>query len=120
VLAERLKAANPDAAVFDGGMVPENYLEKVAATNPDSILLIDACDFGGKPGEWRIFSGGELAFTGISTHAGSPRMLAAYLHERTGAEVRLLAIQGGEGAKGANFSLAVAAAISDLASRILY
>jgi hydrogenase maturation protease len=58
VLAERLKAANPDAPIFDGGMVPENYLEKVAATYPDTILLIDAADFGGQPGllestDWR-------------------------------------------------------------------
>ena len=114
VLAERLKAKNPDAAVFDGGMVPENFLEKVAATNPESVLLIDAADFGGEAGEWRIFSGEDLAFTGLSTHAGSPRMLAAYLEERTGAQVKLLAIQPADVAAGDELSPEVGVRVRDL------
>ena len=114
VLAERLRAANPKAAVFDAGMVPENYLEKVAAAKPDTVLLIDAADFGGEPGEWRIFSGEDLAFTGLSTHAGSPRMLAAYLEQRTGAKVKLLAIQPLDIEEGAELSRAVSTSISHL------
>ncbi len=116
VLAERLKAANPEAPIFDGGMAPENYLEKVAAARPEHILLIDAADFGGEPGEWRLFSGEELAFTGVSTHAGSPRMLAAYLEERTGARVELLAIQPADAGEGSELSPKVAAAVDFLAS----
>jgi len=116
VLAERLKKANPEAAVFDGGMVPENYLEKVAAARPEHILLIDAADFGGQPGEWRLFTGEELAFTGVSTHAGSPRMLAAYLEERTGARVELLAIQPGDTGEGSELSPQVAVTVDFLAS----
>ena len=115
VLAERLKAANPEAPIFDGGMVPENYLEKVAATEPDTILLIDAADFGGQPGEWRIFSGEDLALTGISTHAGSPRMLAAYLQERTRANVKLLAIQPLHSHEGSDCSRPVSTTIARLA-----
>ena len=114
VLAGRLQATNPEAAVFDGGMVPENFLEKVAAVNPDSILLVDAADFGGEPGEWRLFGGEELAFTGLSTHAGSPQMLAAYLEARTGAEVKMLAIQPGDVGEGAQLSPRVELAVCTL------
>ena len=114
VLAERLRAANPGAPVFDGGMVPENFLEKVAASNPGTVLLIDAADFGGSPGEWRLFGGEDLALAGVSTHAGSPRMLAAYLEERTGAEVRLLAIQPAETGQGSDLSAGVEDAVSRL------
>lgn len=114
VLAERLKSACPEAVVFDGGMVPENYLEKVAAAKPDSILLIDAADFGGEPGECRVFVGKDLAFTGLSTHAGSPQMLAAYLEARTGAEVRMLAIQPGDVGEGEKLSPAVEVAVGKL------
>jgi len=114
VLAERLKALHPDAPVFDGGMVPENYLEKVAATEPDSILLIDAADFGGEPGECREFIGEELALTGLSTHAGSPQMLAAYLEARTGAEVKMLAIQPGDVGEGTQLSPRVELAVCAL------
>ena len=115
VLAELLQQAVTEAAVFDGGMVPENYLEKVAATDPDEILLIDSADFGGEAGEWRIFSGEDLSFTGFSTHAGSPRLLAAYLEERTGAKVALLALQPGDTAKSAEFSPLMELSISELA-----
>ena len=118
VLAELLQQAVPEAAVFDGGMVPENYLEKVAATDPDEILLIDAADFGGEAGEWRIFSGEDLAFTGLSTHAGSPRMLAAYLEERTGAQVRLLAIQSGDVMQGDELSTAMTETVKKVAREI--
>ena len=114
VLAERLKAANPEAAIFDGGMVPENYLEKVVAAKPDTVLLVDAADFGGEAGEWRVFSGDELAFTGLSTHAGSPRLLAAYLMESTGAKVKLVAIQPGNTSEGIELSPKVAATVESL------
>ncbi len=111
VLAERLKALHPEAPVFDGGMVPENFLEKVAAAEPDSILLVDAADFGGEPGQCRALAGEDLAFTGLSTHAGSPQMLAAYLEARTGAEVKMLAIQPGDVGEGGVFSPEVEAAV---------
>lgn len=119
MLAERLAAAHPQAAVFDGGMVPENYLEKVLATHPDTVLLIDAADFGAAPGESRVFSGEELAMTGLSTHAGSPRMLAAYLEQRMPVEVKLLAIQPGAVAEGEGLSPEVEAGITALLERIL-
>jgi hydrogenase 3 maturation protease len=114
VLAERLKAACPEAPVFDGGMVPENYLEKIAALEPDFIVLVDAADFGSEAGECKTFSGEDLAFTGLSTHAGSPRMLAAYLEARTGAEVKMLAIQPGDVGEGSELSPEVEAAVCRL------
>lgn len=120
VLAERLEAANPHVPIFDGGMVPENYLEKVAASKPDTILLIDATDFGGEPGEWRLFRGDDLATTGVSTHAGSPRMLAAYLEARTGANVIFLAIQPSETGEGPELSAVVAATISYLTANLFH
>lgn len=120
VLAERLKQARPDAAIFDGGMVPENFLEKVACARPGSILLIDAGDFGGAPGEWHYFQGNELAAGGISTHAGSPRMLAAYLRARTGAEVRLLMIQPGQTGAGETLSPEVESTVELLAGQLLF
>ena len=115
VLAERLRAANPKAAVFDAGMVPENYLEKVVASKPEKVMLVDATDFGGKPGDWRIFAASDLSATGLSTHAGSPRMLAAYLETRTGANVYLLGIQPGVTRAGQTLSESVEAALAEAA-----
>lgn len=113
ILAERLGARNGPLAI-NGGMVPENHLEQVVASQPDTILLADAADMGLAPGEYRVLPAAEFETGGVSTHAGSPRMLAAYLAERTGAEVYLLAIQPGDVSGGEGLSREVEMAVQDL------
>jgi len=113
LLAEALENSSTVDAV-DGGMVPENHLESVARKKPDTILLVDAADFGGLPGEWRLLEPGDTALTGVSTHAGSPHMLASYLEARTGAPVGMLAIQPGTSREGEGLSEEVAASVEAL------
>jgi Ni,Fe-hydrogenase maturation factor len=48
--------------------------------------MIDATDFGGTPGQIRLLYPGKIAYSGISTHAGSLRMLAEYLHDTSEGE----------------------------------
>ncbi|MBT8058689.1 MAG: hydrogenase 3 maturation endopeptidase HyCI [Gammaproteobacteria bacterium] len=105
--------------VIDGGAVPENHLRAVAESNPNAILLIDAADFGGRPGECRLLSAEELAGQqSLSTHAGSPRLLAEYLHQRTGARVALLAIQPASNGQGDRLSAEVARTVARLAEAL--
>lgn len=113
ILAEAL-AAVPGVDSIDGGLVPENHLEAVAAKRPDSVLLIDAADFGGQPGAIRLLAPGELLAANVSTHAGSPRMLADYLQRRTRAPVALLAVQPGDTSDGSALSPPVSEALSYL------
>ncbi len=105
---------HPDLDTVDGGMVPENYLEAVVGHDPDTVLIIDAVDFNGRPGELRLLEPGQLAGSGLSTHAGSPATLAQYLELRTGAKVGLLAIQPGDTNQGSELSEEVAATMRDL------
>jgi hydrogenase 3 maturation protease len=102
----------------DGGFVPENHLEAVAATNPDTILMIDAADFGGFSGEMRLLKPGDVVLAGVSTHAGSPQMLGKYLEVRTGASVALLAIQPKDSSEGDKLSPEVSAAMADLLAKL--
>jgi hydrogenase 3 maturation protease len=106
-IAEALQECEGLNAI-DGGFVPENHLERVVQVQPDSILMIDAADFGGSPGETRLFMQGDIAISGLSTHAGSPAMLAKYLEARTGGQAGLLAIQPGDTQEGAELSPEVA------------
>ncbi len=92
LIAERL-AGRLSGQAIDAGDVPENYLEKVARCRPDTVLVVDAVDFGGDPGEWRVLDPGALALGGLSSHALSLRMAADYLSASTQARVALLAIQ---------------------------
>jgi len=109
LIAEALQSC-PLFDVIDAGCVPENYLETVAGKNPDAILMIDAADFGGTPGEVRLIETKNVAQSGLSTHAGSLRMLAKYLRIRTGARIALLAIQPADCSAGDSLSPEVAQA----------
>lgn len=93
--------------VVDAGFIPENHLETVAGKNPDTILMIDATDFGGTPGQARLLYPDKVAYSGVSTHAGSLRMLAEYLHARTQARIAVLAIQPADTSEGEGLSPAV-------------
>lgn len=100
--------------VIDAGFIPENHLETVARKNPDTILMIDATDFGGKPGQVRLLDADKVTYSGLSTHAGSLRMLAEYLQVRTNAGIALLAIQPGDTSAGEGLSPAVSGSFNAL------
>ena len=106
LIAEALQPC-PEFEAIDAGCVPENYLERGAGKNPDAILMIDATDFGGTPGEVRLLETDNIAQSGLSTHAGSMHMLASYLQARTGAQIALLAIQPADSSAGEDLSLEV-------------
>jgi len=116
-IAEALQNC-PNLDSIDGGFVPENHLEVVVGKNPDTILMIDAADFGGTPGETRLLQPGDVALAGISTHAGSPQMLGKYLEARTGARVALLAIQPKDTSEGNELSPEVSATLKDLVGKL--
>ncbi len=103
IIAEVLEPTT-EFAVIDAGFVPENHLERVARRKPDTILMIDATDFGGKPGQVCLLDPHHVAWSGLSTHAGSLQMLAAYLQARTQAQVALLAIQPADTSAGQGLS----------------
>lgn len=77
----------------DAGMAPENFLEPIARSNPDTVLIVDAVAFGGFPGECRLMDAAAMNMVVLSTHSGSLGMLSEYLAARTGARVHVLAIQ---------------------------
>jgi hydrogenase 3 maturation protease len=107
-------SARDELDAIDAGFVPENFLETVARKQPDSILLVDTTDFGGTPGEVRLLSPDCVATAGLSTHAGSLRMLARYLQARCGAPVAIVAIQPGNTHAGEGFTPEVADAVAAL------
>lgn len=116
-LAERL-VGRISAPVFDGGSAPENYLEKVAALKPDTVLIVDAVDFGGAPGECRLFRAEKVGPGRLSTHAPSLALVAEYLRSRGTMGVALLAIQPSSTNLGQPLSDTVRRVVDDIASRL--
>ena len=78
---------------LDAGTAPENFLEPIVKTNPDTVLIVDAVAFGGTPGECRLLDPTTMDSPALSTHAGPLSMLSDYLSARTGASIKVLAIQ---------------------------
>jgi hydrogenase maturation protease len=107
-------ASNRGFDAIDAGIVPENYLETVVSKNPDRILLVDATDFGGPPGGARLLYPDRISFSGLSTHAGSLRMICEYLQSRTPAPIALLAIQPADSSAGEDLSPPVSHTIDTL------
>jgi hydrogenase 3 maturation protease len=112
-LAEALEA-RPDYDVIDAGTTPEDYIETTANKHPDTILMVDATDFGGQPGEVRLLYPEHVNYSGVSKQAGSLRMLAEFLQSRTHARIGLLAVQPADLSDGKGLSPFVSKTLDDL------
>lgn len=89
----KLSTLRSKLSLISVGEVPENYLGKIAEHNPDTIMLVDAVDFGSPPGSVRIVEQDALKEEGFSTHNASMKLTIKYLSRRTKSLVFLLGIQ---------------------------
>jgi len=112
-LAEALESRR-DYDVIDAGINPEDYIEMTAGKHPDTILMVDATDFGGEPGEVRLLYPEHVSYAGASAHAVSLRMLAEFLQARTHARIGLLAVQPADVSNGKGLSPPVSKTLDDL------
>ena len=71
VIAKRLAGKVP-WDVHDAQTVPESFLMKIVERRPDTVLLIDALDFGAAPGAIELFDASRLGGQGPSTHGPAP------------------------------------------------
>jgi hydrogenase 3 maturation protease len=82
--------------VLDCGNTPENYIQPVADRNPTRILVVDCCNYGAQPGEFRLFSREEvdrLSYGLLSTHTLPLTLTIEMLSLETRAAIELLGIQ---------------------------
>lgn len=73
--------------------VPESFTATIRRAEPSHVLLVDAGEFGGEPGEGRLVEAQRAEGLSISTHSLPLKVLAAFLEGSTEAKVALLAIQ---------------------------
>jgi hydrogenase 3 maturation protease len=99
----------------DASEVPENYGGWVAKQGLDVVLFVDAVEFGGAPGEWRLIGIEELMHSASSTHRLSLHFLIRYLKEQWKGEALLVGIQPKSLKLGDALSPEVAAGIEELA-----
>ncbi len=114
LLASRLKDKLP-FIVYDAGSSPENYLGKIIKDNPNNIIIIDAVDFGGTPGEFRVLESNDLKTVNLfSTHNASLSLTINYLQSHIKVEIIILIIQPKSIAFGDKISPEIAKTLQEL------
>lgn len=83
------------ARVIDAGAVPENYIGPVLEASPDVLFIVDAVDFGGRPGQIRVCTPDEIHGFAFSTHALSLHLSIDLIRREKKLEVYLIGIQAG-------------------------
>jgi hydrogenase maturation protease len=115
-LIDRL-SGRVSARCLDAGDAPERHLGAAAGAS-DTILLVDAVDFGGAPGEVAVFAERDLPDRFGTTHDVPLRLLMGYLRAQSGAAVLLLGIQPADTAFGAPMSGPVRASVELVAEML--
>lgn len=81
VLISRLKGKTK-AILLDCAEVPENYTQPIIEARPDKIVIVDAADWNGPPGEIKSIDPEEINNLSFSTHDPSLKMFINYLRKR--------------------------------------
>ncbi len=72
---------------------PENYLQKIVDSQAKLVVFIDACHWGGKPGEMTWLDGENINKISISTHAFSIKMVEEFICAQKNIEFKYLGIE---------------------------
>ena len=118
ILFGNLVKEHTSLTVINGGDAPENITGLVVKKYPDTILIVDAMDFGGKPGDVKLVSGERLEKDVVSTH-GSLKLFVEYLEKMTGARVQILGFQPKSFELGKEISPEVYESVRKIAMRIM-
>jgi hydrogenase 3 maturation protease len=97
IVAEQL-ARQGKVPALDCGEMPDNYVGRVWEFGPDELIIVDACNFGGEPGEIRVFDERaleQIMDVPLSTHQVPLPMLIGLIRVKSGIarRVRLVGIQ---------------------------
>ena len=103
------------AHLLDVGEVPESYTGRILAEQADTIVLIDAADFGAAPGDVAVLEAEDLAGGSLSTHQLPLDLFFRYLRENSQAEIFAVGIQPAQLILGEPMSAPVASSVEALA-----
>ena len=90
-LASQLKEL--PVRLLDAGQTPENIIEDAVALKPARVIILDAADFGGKPGEMRVIPEEAIPETTLTTHMVPMNVVSRLITESTGARIFFIGIQ---------------------------
>jgi len=105
---------------INAGVAPENYTGEIKRMKPDTLVMVDAIDFGGKPGCVRIIDEGKIGNISLSTHNISLKTFTSYLKsEMPRLNILLIGIQPKQCGLGEELSSEVKESINNICTSLL-
>lgn len=83
----------PGVLLLNAETVPESFLGNVESHEPTHVLLVDAANFGGRPGETRLIDSQHIGGQAVSTHKLPLTLSMTYIEKSLGIRVLLLGVQ---------------------------
>lgn len=117
-VCERL-SGRVSARVIDTGATPENYIGRILEASPDVLLIVDAVDFGGRPGEIRLCTPDQIRAPAFCTHALSLNLAIDLIRHERRLEVYLIGMQADRLQFGDGLSAAASGAVETLVSAFI-
>ncbi|MBM4024388.1 MAG: hydrogenase 3 maturation endopeptidase HyCI [Planctomycetes bacterium] len=102
------------ARVIDAGTVPENYIGPIRDASPEVLFIVDAVDFGGYPGQIRVFAPEQIHRLAFSTHALSLHLSLDLIRRERKLEAYVIGIQAARTKLGDGVSSPVRKAVETL------
>jgi hydrogenase 3 maturation protease len=103
-------------SAIDCGTAPELETWRIREMHPNTVVFVDAVDFGGKPGDVAVPDPNHLRGRGMDTHRMPLKLTMQYLEAELGAKCLLLAIQPKSVAVGCEMCAEVRSAAVGLAN----
>lgn len=100
--------------LVDAGTVPENYIQPIIKKAPQSLLIIDAIDFGASAGTIEVFKPDQLSSLVVSTHVLSPHLFVDMIRRDIDVDVYFIGIQPAQTELGQSISPEVNRAVQCL------
>ena len=83
-----------DVLLLPTETVPESYTGSIRSYAPTHVVLIDAANFAGVPGEARVVSPRAIVNSSVSTHSLPLHVFINYVRETICERVLLVGVQG--------------------------
>ena len=106
------------AELIDCGVAPENFTGKIRRIAPGTILIVDAVDFGLKPGKIKVVRHSEIKDETFSTHNISLKAFIDFIKNEIQTEVYIIGIQPARIGFGSGLSREATEALDRLAKEL--
>ena len=114
-LKTQISKLKNNVELLDAGIAPENYSGKIKQIRPDTLVIIDAIDFGEKAGSIKVIEAEKIGNQSLSTHNISLKTFVDFLKtDLPNLEVFIIGIQPKEADFGEGLSPEVEKAVDEL------